>query len=99
MQRIHARDAAGQWLDGVAVFEAAYRAAEIESVARLWGHPKLQPLLDPIYMWVARHRMQLSRLGLNKVYGYLVRRAAQRAARRSRTCADKTGCALDNTAS
>ena len=40
MRRIHARDASGRWLDGVAVFEVAYRAVGIESVARLWGSPR-----------------------------------------------------------
>src|SRR4249920_1537637 len=46
MRRIHARDAAGNWLDGVAVFEVAYGAVGIGAVAKLWGNPRLQPLWD-----------------------------------------------------
>src|SRR4249920_144706 len=81
MRRIHARDAAGHWLDGVAVFEVAYAAVGINAVATLWGFPRLQPLWDRIYMWIARNRMWLSRLGLNKGYGEFVRFAARRAER------------------
>jgi predicted DCC family thiol-disulfide oxidoreductase YuxK len=94
MRRIHARDAAGRWLDGVAVFKVAYAAAGINAVAKLWGYPRWQPLLDRSYMWVARNRMWLSRLRLNKVYGQLVRLAARRAQRRSAACADQA-CAAD----
>ena len=59
MRRIHARDAAGVWLDGVAVFVVAYRAAGIEVVARLWGNSRMQPLWDRIYMRIAANRMLL----------------------------------------
>jgi len=95
MRRIHARDAAGNWLDGVAVFEVAYAAVGINAVARIWGYPLLQPLFDRIYMWIARNRMWLSRLGLNKVYGQFVKLAARRAARRTVPCAG-SACSLDH---
>src|SRR5262245_45768749 len=65
MTLIHARDADGRWLVGIAVFEAAYRAAGLLTIARFWGDRRLRPLLDRIYPWVARHRQALSRLGLN----------------------------------
>ena len=65
MTLIHARDADGRWLIGVDVFEAAYRAAGLTAIARVWGNPRLRPLLDRMYPWVARHRQTLSRLGLN----------------------------------
>ena len=94
MRRIHARDAAGKWLDGVAVFEAAYGAVGIDAVARLWGQPSLQPLLDRIYMWVAGHRMAISWLRLNKAYGVLVRVAARPAARKAEACAGAAACRL-----
>lgn len=98
MRRIHARDADGNWLDGVAVFEAAYGAVGINAVAKLWGYPRLQPLWDRIYMWVARNRMQLSRLRLNKAYGQFVKFAARRAERRSIPCAGQRACPVNNSA-
>lgn len=64
MQIIHARDATGQWLRGVAVFEAAYRGVGLNVLAFLWGCRLWRPLLDRIYPWIARHRQALSRLGL-----------------------------------
>ena len=94
MRRIHARDAAGRWLDGVAVFEVAYRAVGIETVAWLWGHQWLRPIWDRVYQWVARNRMLLSRFGFARVFTYCVRMAAQRAERRSRGCTGKTACAV-----
>lgn len=90
MHQIHARDAAGRWYRGVDVFILAYRAAGIEAIARLWAHPRLRPLWDRLYLWVARHRMILSRLHLNAAFGYLVRRAARKAEQRRRNCGNGT---------
>jgi predicted DCC family thiol-disulfide oxidoreductase YuxK len=92
MRRIHARDAAGVWLDGVPVFAAAYRAAGIEMIASLWGLPRMQSLWDRAYMWVASNRMWLSRLGANKLYGWLVEVAARRAEHRAKSCVGRDGC-------
>jgi predicted DCC family thiol-disulfide oxidoreductase YuxK len=88
---IHARDAGGRWYIGVDVFVLAYRAAGLTWIARIWSQPRLRPLWDRLYPWVARHRMTLSRFGLARGYGWLVDVAARRAARRSRACVD-TGC-------
>jgi predicted DCC family thiol-disulfide oxidoreductase YuxK len=63
MTVIHARDAGGRWLRGIDVFEAAYGAAGLDAAARLWKHPRLRPLWERIYPWIARHRPLLSRLG------------------------------------
>ena len=93
MRLIHARDADGQWFIGIPVFEQAYAAIGLHRVAALWGHPRLRPLWDRAYPWVARFRQPLSRLGLNKAYGWLVRRAAARAQRRAQACAQGR-CAL-----
>jgi predicted DCC family thiol-disulfide oxidoreductase YuxK len=71
MERIHARDATGRWLVGVEVFEAAYAAAGFTRLARWWGHPRLRPLWDRLYPWVARNRQVLSRLGLARVYAWI----------------------------
>lgn len=77
---IHARDGDGRWLKGVDVFVAMYRIAGLHAVARLWAHPWLRPLWDRAYPFIARNRMVLSRLGLERVYGWLVRRYLRRAA-------------------
>lgn len=83
MARIHARDADGAWHVGVPVFEAAYAAAGLQAMARAFAHPRLRPLWDRLYPWIADHRMGLSRLGLDRPYGWLIARAAGRAARRA----------------
>ncbi len=64
MRRLHAHDAAGRWLRGVDVFEAAYGAVGLRLLAFLWGHPLWRPLLNGLYPVIARHRQLLSRLGL-----------------------------------
>lgn len=88
MTLIHARDAQGRWLKGVAVFEAAYAAAGIDAMARAWAHPLLRPLWDRLYPQVAKHRMGLSKLGVTGLFGWLVERAAKNAAENSRACAE-----------
>ena len=63
MARIHARDGDGRWLVGIDVYEAAYRAAGLERLARLWGHRRLRPLWTALYPLIADNRRLLSRLG------------------------------------
>lgn len=96
MTLIQARDADGRWIHSVDVFEAAYGAVGLQRLAQMWAHPWLRPVWDAIYPWVARHRMRLSALGLDRPFGWAVRRAAARAAARSRACADGA-CALPDT--
>jgi len=86
MQLIHARSADQRWLIGVDVFVELYRRVGMNSVANFWSHPRLSPLLRKCYPFIARHRMLLSRLGLNAPYGWLVHWAAKRAAKRSASC-------------
>jgi predicted DCC family thiol-disulfide oxidoreductase YuxK len=74
MQRIHARDARGRWRVGLDAFEAVYRAAGLERAARLWGNGRWRPLFDRLYPWIARNRQLLSRLGLHRIVGRLIRR-------------------------
>ena len=94
MRLIHARDAEGRWFRGVEVFELAYGAAGLHGIAALWAHPRLRPVWDRLYPWVARFRQPLSLLRLNRPYGWLVRRAAARAQRKAASCA--TGaCRID----
>ena len=78
MARIHARDAHGRWLVGMDAFEAVYRAAGLEGAARMWANPRLRPLLDRLYPWIARHRQVLSRLGMNALVRRVIREAASR---------------------
>jgi predicted DCC family thiol-disulfide oxidoreductase YuxK len=78
MGRMHARDARGRWLAGMDAFEAIYRAAGLERVARLWGDPRWRPLFDRVYPWIARNRQLLSRLGMHRFVGRLIRRVANR---------------------
>ena len=86
MRTIYARDANGRWLGGIDVFVPAYDAAGVAAVARLYSHPRLRPLWDRVYPWIARHRMALSRLGLHRAFGWLVRRTARRAEQRRVGC-------------
>jgi len=77
MTRIHARDPEGRWLKGLDAFEAVYGAAGLKGAARFWGDPRLRPVLDRIYPWIARNRQPLSRLGLHRLVGILLARAAR----------------------
>jgi predicted DCC family thiol-disulfide oxidoreductase YuxK len=77
---IHARDAAGRWLVGIAVFEAAYGAAGFAALARLWGNNRLRPWWDRLYPWVASHRQFLSRLGVQHLFRALAKHAARKSA-------------------
>lgn len=61
MERIHAVDAAGQWIKGVDVFEAAYQAAGFTKLSRFWGSKTLRPILTRAYPWVADNRHWLSK--------------------------------------
>lgn len=88
MAIIHARDAEGRWYRGVEVFVHAYAAVGLDAMARLWAHPWLRPFWERAYPWFARNRQWLSRLGTARAYGWLLNRAAARAARRSAACAD-----------
>ena len=88
MSLIHARDANGKWLIGVPVFEAAYGATGIIGMEKMWANPLLRPLWDRIYPWVADNRMFLSKLGVTKIFGWMVKRAAKNAAAKSQACAN-----------
>jgi predicted DCC family thiol-disulfide oxidoreductase YuxK len=71
MARIHARDATGRWLRGIDVFAAVYRAAGLRILARIYASPRLRPLLDRVYPWIADHRQLLSRLGLSRLFHFV----------------------------
>ena len=75
MSALHVRDPEGKWLRGMDAFEAVYGAAGYDGVARVWGDRRLRPVLDRIYPVMARYRQPLSRLGLHRVVGALLRAA------------------------
>jgi predicted DCC family thiol-disulfide oxidoreductase YuxK len=79
MSRIHARDPEGKWLVGLDAFEAVYAAAGLNKVASVWGDRRWRPLLDRIYPLIARYRQPLSRLGLHRLVGLLLRKATSAA--------------------
>jgi predicted DCC family thiol-disulfide oxidoreductase YuxK len=83
MTRIHARRPGECWLVGVDAFEAVYAAAGLKGAARFWGNPRLRPVLERIYPWIARNRQALSRLGLHRLVGMLLSRAGERSSRRA----------------
>jgi predicted DCC family thiol-disulfide oxidoreductase YuxK len=73
MARIHARDASGRWSSGIDVFEAVYKVAGFARLARLLGSRRLRPLFERLYPWIAANRYRLSRLGLRRLPGRLLR--------------------------
>lgn len=73
MTRLHARDATGRWLMAMDAYEALYRAAGYRRIARLWGSRFLRPILGRGYLWVARNRNAISRLGLHRLFGRILR--------------------------
>jgi len=68
LKRIHARDAQGRWLNGLDVFEAAYSAAALPALARIFARRQSRPLLDRVYQWIADHRHGLSRARLHYLF-------------------------------
>ena len=94
MNCLHAQDANGQWIKGVAAFEVIYRTVGMASIARLWGHPLTRPWAERAYPWVVKHRHVLSALGLHKFFNMWSKRAAHRADRRSRACSEGR-CTID----
>jgi predicted DCC family thiol-disulfide oxidoreductase YuxK len=76
MTRLHVRDPEGKWLVALDAFEAVYASAGLKGAARFWGDRRLRPVLDRIYPLMARYRQPLSRLGLHRVVGALLRSIA-----------------------
>ena len=76
MTRIHARDAHGRWLVALDAIEAAYRAVGLERAADFCGAPRLRPLLEPLYRWVAERRQILSRFGSPALVTRIIRGVA-----------------------
>ena len=73
MERIHAVDAAGNWLKGVDVFAAAYSAAGFKKLGAFWGSSLLRPLLSRAYPFIADNRHWLSKTPLPYALNKLLR--------------------------
>ena len=87
LKRIYARDAQGRWLNGLDVFEAAYRAASLPALARIFARRRSRPLLDRVYQWIAVHRHGLTRARLHYVFR-LVPRGRDAGKSACATCAE-----------
>lgn len=79
MERIHAQDAAGQWISGVDVFAIAYAAGGFKKMSQLWGSKTLRPFLTRIYPVIANNRHWLSKTPLPNVFNQLLRAFATKA--------------------
>ncbi len=88
MNRLHAQDANGQWLIGVAAFEVIYQTIGIPFLAKLWGSRLTRPWAERLYPWVAEHRYILSKIGLPELFALWGKYAAKKAEKRSRLCSE-----------
>jgi predicted DCC family thiol-disulfide oxidoreductase YuxK len=88
MNRLHAQDANGQWLVGVAAFEVIYQTVGMASIAKLWGSPITRPWAERLYPWVVKHRYRLSKIGLPELFELWSKHVARKAERRSRRCSE-----------
>lgn len=77
MERIHAQDAAGLWIQGVDVFTVAYSAAGFKRVSQFWGSKTLRPLLSLAYPWVANNRHWLSKTPLPYWVNFMLRKCVK----------------------
>jgi predicted DCC family thiol-disulfide oxidoreductase YuxK len=87
---IHARDANGRWLKGVDVFVAAYEAAGLAVLARLFDSRRLRPIWERVYPYIARNRYGLSRLGFHHLFKLIPHRLLL--ARATRATTNTTAC-------
>jgi predicted DCC family thiol-disulfide oxidoreductase YuxK len=73
MSRIHAQDAAGQWISGVDVFAIAYQASGFTRLGKFWGKPQLRPIFNYLYPMIADNRYWLSKTPLPYLLNKLMR--------------------------
>lgn len=88
INRLHAQDANGQWLIGVAAFEVIYQIVGMASIAKLWGSPITRLWAERLYPRVVKHRYTLSKIGLPELFGLWSRHTARQAEKRSRLCSE-----------
>ena len=59
---IHGIEPNGRILKGMAAIREAYRQTRWGWLVAVTGWPLIRPLSDALYLWISRHRAQLSRL-------------------------------------
>ncbi len=84
LQVFHACDAAGQWIRGVDVFIAIYRAGELGWVSAILAHPWIRPHADAAYPWLVRNRYRIAALGLHRILNFFTHRALRKQSRQAR---------------
>lgn len=92
MNRLHTKDAKGQWLIGVSAFEVIYQTIGMPSIAKLWGLSITRTWFYPL---IAKHRYTLSLLGVPQLFDFFLRYMARKAEKRSRTCCEDN-CTINN---
>ena len=76
IERIHAVDSTGQWINGVDVFAIAYSAAGFKKLGKFWGSKTLRPILSKAYPFIADNRHWLSKTPLPYVFNKVLRSLA-----------------------
>ncbi len=74
MEKMHVRDRDGRWWKGVDAFVLMYHVAGRQGVSKMLARPRLRPLWDRLYVHLVRNRHWMSRLGMHKHFGALLRR-------------------------
>lgn len=88
MEMIHAVQADGQVVRGVAVFRLAYSAVGLGWLTAPTAWPVLRQLADRAYPWLVRNRYRIPRVLVATLFEGATRRAAERAAQRAHCTAD-----------
>lgn len=86
LSAMYVRDEAGQWHTGPDAFAEIYERVGIERMAKLWGSKTWRPIVNLGYRLFLVMRGLLVALGAERTVRWFVRREAQAAANRARTC-------------
>ncbi|MFW5431902.1 MAG: thiol-disulfide oxidoreductase DCC family protein [Methylophilaceae bacterium] len=77
MERIHAMDSNGKWINSTDVFAAAYSASGFKKLGKIWGNKTLNPFFSHAYPWVADNRHWLSKTPLPYLLNKFLRFSAK----------------------
>ncbi len=84
---MHVQDASGNWYKAIDAFVEIYAAVGLGRVSNLLAEQRYRAFLDALYSFFAAHRRWLSKLGLHRPLGWLLRRAVNR-----RTASERCQC-------
>lgn len=62
LERIYAQFEDGTLIEGVDVFAEAYRRANLRTLAWIYAHPRLRPVLNRFYNFFAQNRHRISKV-------------------------------------